>query len=67
MSTDERITELEIRLTHQQRWIDEMNAELLGAREEIELLKKKLERMEQILAELVADEELPPSEKPPHY
>lgn len=68
---DQRITELEIRLTYQQKLIDELNGVLTDQ-------TMKLLRLEKKVAELLLQqdqlrshirEQMPnlPNEKPPHY
>lgn len=61
---EKRITELEIKLTHQERLLDTLNEIVIEQRTEIDALKKRLEDYGRVLANL--DEE-PANEPPPHY
>jgi len=64
---EKRITDLEIKYTHQSDLVEELSAELYKANEHIELLGQRIKRMERMSMELLNREELPPNEKPPHY
>jgi uncharacterized coiled-coil protein SlyX len=63
---EERITELEILLTHQQRFLDELNEALIRSTFEIDDLRKKVARLEAVVRAL-EPLPLPHGEKPPHY
>jgi uncharacterized coiled-coil protein SlyX len=61
-----RVTELEIQLTHQQRFVDELNQEMVAARLEVDSLRRKVDQLEHLLKTLT-EPEAPSNEKPPHY
>jgi uncharacterized coiled-coil protein SlyX len=61
-----RVTELEIQLTHQQRFVEELNQEMVSARLEVDSLRRKVEQLEQLLKAL-SEPDAPANEKPPHY
>lgn len=67
MSDDERLIELEIRLTHQQTTIDELNSTVYEQWQVIEKLTKELEQIKQRLkaAQPSDIEDVPYI--PPHY
>lgn len=67
MSTDDRVTDLELRYTHQQDALDELNTVLLEANRTIDVLQKRVERLEQALEQVLSTMETPANEKPPHY
>ncbi len=64
----QRITELEISMTHLQRDYDALHEVLLSQQKTIDGLKRKLERLESRV-DGVADPEIrdAEAEKPPHY
>jgi SlyX protein len=66
---EQRITELEIRLTHQEDVIDTLSATLISQHEEIEALRLKLELLEKRIKtgmeSQVADQK--DETPPPHY
>ena len=60
--------DLELISMDQQKFIEEMNEELLGARNEIETLRAKVSKLEEILHGLASPSDRAPlDEKPPHY
>ena len=59
-----RITELEIKLTHQDRLLEELNQVVIAQAEEIRRLHKRFERLEQTMLQVQVD---PADEPPPHY
>lgn len=63
---EQRVTELEIHLAHQDRLLAELNANLIEANQTIDLLNKRLERAELTLRDLL-NAQLPANERPPHY
>jgi SlyX protein len=63
---EQRVTELEIHLAHQDRLLAELNANLVEANQTIDLLNKRLERSELTLRDLL-NAQLPANERPPHY
>ena len=67
--TEERITELEIRLTHQDEHIESLSNSIIRQNEEIDTLKLKLEILEKRLkaigeAQVIDQKDETP---PPHY
>lgn len=68
-NTEQRITELEIRLTHQEESIDSLSNTIIGQHDEIDALKLKLEILEKRLKSVsdsqVADQK--DETPPPHY
>lgn len=63
-STDARLTEVEIKITHQERLLETLNEVVIEQRAEIDRLQSRLDRFEGILSNL--DEEAV-NEPPPHY
>lgn len=67
--TEQRLTELEIRLTHQDETIETLSTTLIAQRNEIDALKLKLEILEKRLKSVsesqVADQK--DETPPPHY
>ncbi len=61
---ERRVIELEIKLTHQDRLLDELNEVVIEQRKVIDRLEKRLDVTEKALFEL-GDE--PANEQPPHY
>lgn len=63
-----RIDALEMRIAHQERVIEELNATVTGQWKEIETLRRQVERMADRLQQ-VADNAAPnaPEPPPPHY
>ncbi len=64
---EDRITDLELRYTLQQDLIEKLDAELLGANRTIDVLQKRVERLEHTLEQVLAIVDVPANEKPPHY
>jgi SlyX protein len=62
---EERIVELEIRFTHQQRTLEELSEVLHEQARTIDRLKKELLALRQRLD--AGPEENPANERPPHY
>jgi SlyX protein len=63
---EQRVTELEITLAHQNRLLDELNGVLVERSETIDALVADVQRLKEQLAELLR--ELPlENAKPPHY
>ena len=58
----ERLTELEIRYSHQTRLIDELHEELVGANERIDALTRDLHELREALGSLGADFQQSPDE-----
>lgn len=77
MSSDDRLTEIEIKLAHQDQQFSDLNDVVLRQADEIALLKAKLrlaeEKLEDFMQNLPDDgKPLSPTEvatrdKPPHY
>lgn len=67
MTLEERITELEIRYTHQTDTIEQLSGVLLRQERALEVLRTELKeiRDRQLAAE--GPGEKPPHEPPPHY
>jgi uncharacterized coiled-coil protein SlyX len=66
----ERITELEMRVAHMERLIDELSAELLAANRARDGLGAQLERLQTRLQAAFEDSEILPASQeppPPHY
>jgi len=67
MSTDvDRLTELEIRLAHQERTTDQLHEVVLDLRKELESMRRKFGEIEAKL-ESDANEIGPANEPPPHW
>lgn len=70
-SESDRIIELEIALTHQQRLLDELNGVVIEQSLAIQKLERELKAMgdeQKVLRERVGEKEASlPHEKPPHY
>jgi SlyX protein len=64
---EDRITDLELRYTHQQELVDELNQALLEANQTIDVLEKRVTRLEQTLEQVLHHVDIPANEKPPHY
>lgn len=67
MSDAERITELELELMAQRDLLDALNAELTAANGTIEVLEKRVDRLERQLEAVLAAVDVPANDKPPHY
>jgi uncharacterized coiled-coil protein SlyX len=61
---EKRVTELEVKLTYQDRLIEELNQVVIELRAEIERVAKGMRRVEQ---QIIADLPDAPNEPPPHY
>jgi len=67
MSEDaDRLMELEIRLAHQERTIDQLHEVVLGLRVELESVQRKFGEIEAKI-ESDANEVGPANERPPHW
>lgn len=67
---EERICELEMKLSFQDNTIDELNNVIIKQQQQIELLQKQFEVVQARLRETLAaspGSEFPQFEKPPHY
>jgi SlyX protein len=64
MTPEERLTELEIRYTHQQDMIEQLSDLVARQGRQLDALRAELDRL-RLQAE--ADGPSPPNERPPHY
>lgn len=62
-----RVEALETLAAHQERTIEELNEVIASQWKEIELLKRRLARLDDQLREVEAGLPAPPNQKPPHY
>lgn len=65
MNTGERITQLEIKISYMEDYVDKLNTVILEQNEKINSLRKDLKHINSHLHD-DKDENLP-NEKPPHY
>ena len=65
MNTDERLTDLEIRLTHQEDMIDELNKVIYRQQVKISDLEAILKELAVRLVDIESGRPL--NERPPHY
>ncbi|MBO4790196.1 MAG: SlyX family protein [Oxalobacter sp.] len=65
MNTDERLTDLEIRITHQEDMIDELNKELYRQHLKITDLESLIKELAVRLVDIESGR--PINEPPPHY
>jgi SlyX protein len=63
MSTEDRVTELEMALAHQDQTINDLSDMINRQWNEIERLKRELQRLDSMKADRPPDEDQPP----PHY
>lgn len=61
---EKRVIELEIKLTHQDRLLEELNEVVIEQRASIDKLEKRADALEKALFALQED---PANERPPHY
>lgn len=69
-TNEERITELELIVMHQQKMLTDFNEVLIDAQRRIDLLHREVKRLgddSQLLRSLQAEIRRPEDEKPPHY
>ncbi len=66
---EERLIALELLVTHLERDVGTLNSVLLEQRQEIDLLKRLINRLDDRVTRLAEDEEPrdPAGERPPHY
>ncbi len=64
---EERLTELELRYMQQSDLVEQLNTELVKSNETIDLLQKRVRRLERQVEEMTNSHEKPGNEKPPHY
>lgn len=60
---EERLTEIEIRITEQHHLVEELNSVIYEQQKQIDMLIKKIESLEKQSDDPTA----PRNEKPPHY
>ena len=63
-SSDDRLTELEIKLTHHERLLETLNQVIIDQQAEIDRLKQHVEHFERVVSGM---QEEPANEPPPHY
>ena len=68
-SSDRRLIELELLVTHLQHDLEQMSSVLVGQQSQIETLKQEINRLEEQIGQLQGEPEIrdPDSERPPHY
>ena len=67
-ASERRLAELEMRITYQERTIEELGGQVFDQARRLEGAEKLLRDMAEKLKELVGDgSPLPPNERPPHY
>jgi uncharacterized coiled-coil protein SlyX len=64
---EDRLTELEVRYVRQQDLIEQLNDELVKANGAIDVLEKRVARLEAVVEGLASAVDRPGTEKPPHY
>lgn len=62
-----RLEKLEMLAAEQERTIEELNETITGQWREIELLKRRITKLDDELREVEAGLPAPPITKPPHY
>lgn len=63
-----RLAELEIHVAHRDQVIDDLNEALRGQWDEIDRLKRAIDRLaDQIARQTAGETAVPAPEKPPHY
>jgi uncharacterized coiled-coil protein SlyX len=64
----DRLTEIEVALAYDRKMIDDLSDALYASNKEIELLRRKVEKLERLVEQLLGQAEgPPPNEVPPHY
>lgn len=61
---DDRLTEVEIKVTHQEHLLETLNQVVIEQQKEIEAMRLRLDRFERMLSNF---DENPANERPPHY
>ena len=64
---DDRLAELELRYVRQQDLVEQLNDELVKANATIDVLVKRVARLEAVIEGLASAVDKPSNEKPPHY
>ena len=68
MSQDERITNLEIKLSFSEDLLEELNQTVFKQQQRIELLVKEIQALKlQMASHMPSDGDNPGDERPPHY
>jgi SlyX protein len=67
MTHDDRITELEIRISHQDKTIADLNDMITAQWKKIEVLERQLRRLGEELESMESGEGPAANQKPPHY
>ena len=68
MNQDERITNLEIKLSFSEDLLEELNQTVFKQQQRIELLVKEIQALKlQMASNMPSDENSPRDEIPPHY
>lgn len=70
MDSTDRVTEVEIQLTHLQRTYEQLNEVVIEQAKDILSLRKQVSKLKEALEESKAQPSAPPEardEKPPHY
>jgi SlyX protein len=62
--SDERLIEVEIKLTEQEQLLETLNQVVIAQQREIDFLRSRVDIFERMLANM---EESPANERPPHY
>ena len=61
----EQLINIEIKLAHQEKLVEELNSALYLQQKRMDQLEKSLEDLKKIIQS--GDQEIRPNEKPPHY
>lgn len=64
---DDRITELEVKLSHQEKLVDELNQVIIEQWRDIDLLKKKFNLLNDMVRQMDIKSAPPADEPPPHF
>ena len=64
---EDRFTELELRYVRQQDLLEQLNDELIKANGTIDVLEKRVARLEAVVDGLARAADPPSNERPPHY
>jgi SlyX protein len=67
MTTDDRLNELEIRISHQDKTIADLNDMITAQWKKIEALERQLRRLGEELEAMDSSEGPAANQKPPHY
>lgn len=64
---DDRLTKLELLLSHLQYDVDKLNDALISQQSQIDQLRQSLSKMESVIEHLPEPPRDPQQERPPHY